>query len=152
MEKPPISDSDKTFLLDRLKELRAEVDELTYELSPCAVHGDAHIKNLMIRDGRAILLDFERFSYGQPEWDLGVTATERCTAKWWTAEQYQAFIDAYGFDVTQWSGFPTVQAVHQLKMTTWLMQNINEGEDIAAEFESRMRTIRGGVSSEWAPR
>lgn len=69
----------------------------------------------MIRDGKAVLIDFERFAYGQPEWDVGMTATEYDTAGWWSPEQYRAFVDAYGFDVTQWSGFPTVEAVHQLK-------------------------------------
>ena len=81
-----------------------------------------------------------------------MTATEYHTASWWSREQYRAFVDAYGFDITQWSGFPTVEAVHQLKMTTWIMQNIEEPEDIAAEYEARMRTIRDGKPSTWARR
>lgn len=152
VEKAPISDSDRTFLLSRLDELRGEVEQLDYPLEPCAIHGDAHIKNLMIRDGQAVLIDFERFAYGQPEWDIGMTATEWHTAGWWSSEQYRAFVDAYGFDITRWSGFPTIEAVHQLKMTTWIMQNIEESQDIAAEYEARMRTIRDGKPSIWAPR
>lgn len=152
VEKAPIAESDRTFLLARLDELRDQVAELEYPLEPCAIHGDAHIKNVMISGGTAVLIDFERFAYGQPEWDLGMTATEYNTAGWWTRAHYQAFIDAYGFDVTEWAGFPTIEAVHQLKMTTWIMQNIEESDEIAAEYESRMRTIRDGKPSAWAPR
>ncbi len=82
----------------------------------------------------------------------GMTATEDHTAGWCSSEQYRAFVAAYGFDVTQWSGFPTIEEVHQLKMTTWIMQNIEESEEIAEEHESRMRTIRDGKPSTWAPR
>lgn len=152
VEKAPIGDSDRRFLLTHLEELRDQADELKYELEPCALHGDAHIKNVMVSDGQAILIDFERFAHGQPEWDLGMTATEYRTAGWWTPGQYRAFVDGYGYDVTEWSGFPTVQAVHQLKMTTWIMQNVEESQDIADEFESRMKTIRDGQPSTWNPR
>lgn len=152
VEQAPIDESDRAFLLRRLAELRDEVAELDYVLPACAVHGDAHVKNLMVCEGEAILIDFERFAYGQPEWDLGMTGTEYRTAGWWTADQYRAFVDAYGFDVTTWSGFPTVQAVHQLKMTTWIMQNVHESQEIADEFTARMRTIRDGQPSKWLPR
>lgn len=151
VERANIPESDQNFLLERLDMLREEVDNLSYDLPSCAVHGDAHIKNLMVRGGEAVLIDFERFAYGQPEWDLGVTATEYCSAGWWTSEQYKQFADAYGFDVTSWSGFSTVQAVHQLKMTTWLMQNIQESQDVANEFNARMMTIRDGLNAKWSP-
>ncbi len=152
VEKAPIADSDRDFLLRRLDELSDEVASLDYVLPASAVHGDAHIGNLMISNGDPVLIDFERFAYGQPEWDLGMTATEYRTAGWWSAAQYRAFVDAYGFDVTRWAGFRTVEAVHQLKMTTWIMQNVCESQDIADEFEARMRTIRDGLASTWSPR
>jgi aminoglycoside phosphotransferase (APT) family kinase protein len=152
VEKALIGENDRRFLLGRLEELRGDMEELTYELQPCALHGDAHIKNLMVCGDKALLIDFERFAYGQPEWDLGMTATEYRTAGWWTPEEYETFTSAYGYDVTNWSGFGTVQAVHQLKMTTWIMQNVQESQQIADEFESRMRTIRDGLQSTWSPR
>lgn len=153
IEKAPIAESDRRFLLRRLDELSDEVAALEYVLPASAVHGDAHIGNVMIADdGAPVLIDFERFAYGQPEWDLGMTATEFRTAGWWSDAEYQTFVDSYGFDVTQWSGFQTVQAVHQLKMTTWIMQNVQESQDIADEYDARMRTIRDGLSSTWSPR
>lgn len=46
----------------------------------------------------------------------------------------------------------TETVLDTLEMTTWIMQNIQESEDIAAEYESRMRTIRDGKPSTWGPR
>jgi aminoglycoside phosphotransferase (APT) family kinase protein len=149
-----VSSADKDFLIGHLGELAAELPRLRYPLAPAPTHGDAHVQNLMFRDGQAILIDFERFAWGQPEWDLSMTATEYQTAGWWTESEYGQFVEAYGYDVTTWTdGFPVLQAVHEIKMTTWLMQNVNESPKIAREYEKRMRTIRGEVtnSGNWRP-
>ena len=106
----------------------------------------------MIRDHQPVLIDFERFAWGQPEWDLAMTATEYLTAKWWTDEEYRQFVDAYGYDVTSWAeGFDILRAVHELKMTTWLMQNVAASPEIADEYQVRMRTLGGEPSSGWRP-
>jgi aminoglycoside phosphotransferase (APT) family kinase protein len=147
-----IPDEDKQFLTDLLNTLTKSVTELRYPLQPAPTHGDAHSENLMIRDGEPVLIDFERFAWGQPEWDLAMTATEYLTAKWWTDAEYAKFCAAYGYDITTWTeGFPVLQAVHQLKMTTWLMQNVTESQEIADEYQARMRTLRGEPSPGWQP-
>lgn len=148
----PIPNDDKDFLSRLLGDLGEKVSTLDYPLSPAPTHGDGHSENLMIRDDEPVLIDFERFAWGQPEWDLAMTATEYLTAKWWTDEQYAQFCDAYGYDVTTWDdGFPILQAVHELKMTTWLMQNAAESQEIADEYQVRMRTLRGEPSPGWRP-
>ncbi|GHF84102.1 hypothetical protein FHX82_001156 [Amycolatopsis bartoniae] len=53
------------------------------------------------------------------------------TAGWWT----------------DWDGFPTLRATHEIKMTTWIMQNANNSPEIKAEFETRMHTIRTGEAT-----
>ena len=148
----PVPGSDKAFLLDRLVELRERVAELRWPLAEAVVHGDAHDHNVMIEDGRPLLIDFERFAWGQPEWDLAVTATEYQTGGWWSADEYATFVEAYGFDVTNWDGWPVVLAVNELKMTTWIMQNIAESGEIADEYEARMHTLRTSrVDRPWRP-
>jgi aminoglycoside phosphotransferase (APT) family kinase protein len=144
--------TDKSVLLQRLGDLQPELLELCYPLYAAPTHGDAHSENLIICDSRPVLIDFERFAWGQPEWDLAMTATEYLTAKWWTDDEYRQFVDAYGYDVTCWTeGFDVLRAVHELKMTTWLMQNIAESPEIADEYQVRMRTLRGESSSGWRP-
>ncbi|GAA0432670.1 hypothetical protein Aca07nite_19900 [Actinoplanes capillaceus] len=152
IESADISDSDKNFLLDRLSFLRTEITSLSFPLAMAPTHGDAHSENIMIRAGMPILIDFERFAWGHPEWDLAMTATEYETARWWTEGEYMAFVEEYGYDIRSWvKGFPILRQVHELKMTTWLMQNTGESEEIAAEFQARMRTIRDGVTATWKP-
>jgi Ser/Thr protein kinase RdoA (MazF antagonist) len=147
----PVSTDDKAVLRQRLEKLRAELPRLDFPLAPAPTHGDAQCENLIIGDGHATLIDFERFAWGQPEWDLAITATEYLTAGWWTDDQYRQFVDAYGYDVTSWSGFELLQATHELKMTTWLMQNVNESPEIADEHRVRMQTIRGEDRPAWRP-
>ncbi|WP_433792143.1 phosphotransferase family protein [Actinoplanes sp. CA-252034] len=147
-----IPSNDKDFLLRNLGELRLKLESLCFPLASAPTHGDAHSENIMIRDGVPVLIDFERFAWGQPEWDLAMTATEYETAGWWTEEEYGAFASAYGYDVRSWSeGYAILRRVHELKMTTWLMQNIGESSDIADEFQVRMRTIRDGIKAKWRP-
>jgi aminoglycoside phosphotransferase (APT) family kinase protein len=136
---------DREFLHRRLAELRQALPDLRFPLSPGPIHGDAHVQNVMIADGTPTLIDFERFGLGQPEWDVSVTATEYLTAGWWTPDQYATFCDAYGFDVTQWSGFDVLRRTNELKMVSWLMQNIAQSEEIAYEYRARMATLRGRI-------
>jgi hypothetical protein len=152
IERSPIPPNDKEFLLGRLEQLRADIEVLKFPLAPAPTHGDAHNENLMVQESRTLLIDFERFAWGQPEWDLSMTATEYLSAKWWSAQEYQQFSESYGFDVTTWTdGFDTLKSVHELKMTTWLMQNVAESQDIADEYQVRMRTLRGEQSKGWRP-
>jgi aminoglycoside phosphotransferase (APT) family kinase protein len=153
IEGATVSTKDKDFLLNRFEELEIEVSHLNYPLAPAPTHGDAHTGNLMIHGDQFSLIDFERFAWGQPEWDLSMTATEYQTAGWWTDAEYASFAEAYGYDIMSWiEGFPTVLAVHEIKMTTWLMQNVNESPDIAHEYENRMRRIRReNTAAPWRP-
>jgi Ser/Thr protein kinase RdoA (MazF antagonist) len=152
IEEASVSPADKEFLLRRVHELTAEVSALRYPLALGPTHGDAHVQNLMFCDDQPVLIDFERFAWGHPEWDLSMTATEYLTAGWWTDAEYESFAEAYGYDVTSWAeGFPVLRAVHEIKMTTWLMQNVNESPDIAREYEVRMQTIRGKAAPHWQP-
>nr|WP_281174096.1 aminoglycoside phosphotransferase family protein [Amycolatopsis taiwanensis] len=152
VEKAPVPDADKEILLARCEELRDEIAALQFPLAPTVIHGDAHIKNVMVNAGRTVLIDFENVAWGQPEWDLSMTATEYVTAGWWSAGQYAEFAEAYGFDVTSWEGFRTLRATHEIKMTTWIMQNVDQSPDIAAEYRTRIQTIRNGhVDQRWRP-
>jgi Ser/Thr protein kinase RdoA (MazF antagonist) len=147
-----LAEKDKAFLADRLRSLRDQYQGLRFRLPPSAVHGDAHQSNLIKRpDGAVILIDFERFARGHPETDLSVTATEYLIG-WHTGEQYAGFVRAYGHDVRNWEGFPVVRAINELKMTTWLMQNIGESERIAAEFRTRLASLHdSSAPRDWQP-
>lgn len=152
VEVAPVPPSDKRFLLALLGDLRSVLDYLEFPLKPAPTHGDAHSENIMVVEDKPVMIDFERFAWGQPEWDLAMTATEYKTAGWLTPDEYGAFASAYGYDVMSWTeGFDVLRRVHELKMTTWLMQNVKESSEIAEEYQVRMRTIRDGIPAIWQP-
>ncbi|MGW3351273.1 phosphotransferase family protein [Nonomuraea rubra] len=139
---PILTEEDREFLLARRRELQSAYDTLAFPLKPCAVHGDAHSDNLIKAvDGSIVLIDFERFAFGPPETDLAVTAIEH-TLGWGTRAEYDHFAERYGFDVLTWEGFPVLKDINELKMTTWLMQNVDEDAAIAQEFHNRMHSLR----------
>ena len=105
----------------------------------------------MVNDDQVILIDFERFAWGQPEWDLSVTATEYLSAGWWTSSQYDRFTASYGYDVTEWESFPLLRSVQEIKMTTWIMQNIEQSDQVADEYARRIHDIRAERAGHWQP-
>jgi aminoglycoside phosphotransferase (APT) family kinase protein len=148
VEAADLAPADRQYLVEVIDELTDALAGLDYPLPEAVNHGDAHVQNLMFVGNQPQILDFEGVCWGHPEWDLITTATEYVTAGFWTADQYRDFVDAYGFDITKWSGFDVMRRVRELTMTTWLMQNVNESPEIRAEFEKRMGTIRAGHPTE----
>ncbi|MEU8918553.1 aminoglycoside phosphotransferase family protein [Streptomyces nigrescens] len=148
-----IPEDDRAFLRKRAHELRDRVADLRFESEKGPVHGDAHVQNLMVdRNDQVILIDLERFSFDFPEWDLMVTATEHHSLGWQTKEEYGAFIGAYGRDLRAWPGFPTLRAVQEFNMTTWLMQNVSESAETAAEYARRISSLRNeDAPRDWNP-
>ncbi|MGP3949849.1 phosphotransferase enzyme family protein [Streptomyces sp. 7N604] len=148
-----IPEDDREFLRKRGRELRDRFAEVRFESAKGPVHGDAHVQNLMVdRHGQVILIDFESFCFDHPEWDLMVTATEHDSLGWQTAEQYAAFVSAYGRDLRDWPGFATLRAIQEFKMTTWLMQNIAESPEVAQEYERRIASLRDDdAPRNWQP-
>ncbi|GAA3847069.1 aminoglycoside phosphotransferase family protein [Saccharothrix violaceirubra] len=153
LEKSDAPVEDVTFLLERFESLAAQVRDLDFPLDPCIVHGDAHMGNVMLSDTEnPILIDLENVGIGQPEWDLTVAAVECATAKLMSVEKYGEYVEAYGFDVTRWSGFDVLRQIQEIKMTTWLMQNIRHSREILDEFSARVYALRNGHSGRvWRP-
>lgn len=147
-----LSNAEREFLTSRLANLRQQYSSVTFTLPPAAVHGDAHQSNLIQQpDGAVLLIDFERFAFGPPESDLALTATEYLIG-WHSDAAYASFCDTYGVDVTAWDGFPVMRAINELKMTTWLMQNVGESEQIASEFRTRLASLQDDdAPRDWQP-
>ncbi|MFD4144246.1 phosphotransferase enzyme family protein [Streptomyces sp. NPDC058572] len=147
-----ISESDRRFLSERYEELFERYEEIEFTLTSGALHGDAHQSNLM-RDaqGNVVLIDFEGMAFGPPEADLAMTATEYLIG-WHTKSEYQGFVTSYGWDVIDSPAFPVLRSIHELKMTTWLMQNVGESQRIATEYQTRIAALRDDSAPRaWQP-
>lgn len=148
-----IADEDRAFLLDRANHLGDAFAGLSFDLAPCVIHGDANVGNLLrTRDGRALLMDLDRFAIGPREWDLIQTATFYDRFGWHTEAEYRDFVRTYGYDILRWSGYPVLRDLRELVMVTWLMQNVGSGQEAAAEFQKRMTTLRLREAPDtWSP-
>lgn len=114
------------------------------EASQCpdvVLHGDANIGNILVSvDGDLAMLDLEGVCVGSSAWDLMITAAYRDLG-WHTDEEYAAFCEVVGFDVTQDPAWPMLKAVQELRMTCWLAQKAASDQQIAEEFESRVADL-----------
>jgi aminoglycoside phosphotransferase (APT) family kinase protein len=138
-----ISNDDRAFLRRRRQELADRLADLPFKGAKGPVHGDAHTDNLMVdRQGQLHLIDLENFCVDHQEWDLVVASHEFDRLGWVTADQYSAFVRGYGRDLREWCGFRVLSAIQELRMTTWLMQNVAEGSHVAAEVRNRLASLR----------
>ena len=107
-----------TFLSQRVDQLENELADVTYALPPAVLQGDPQHRNALHQNhGRAVLCDWDTVAFGQPEWDL-TTVEIHCRRFGYGPAHYQAFSDAYGFDVTAWPGYPILRDLRELRMIT----------------------------------
>lgn len=139
-----IDDGDRRWLYGLHTELQAAWLELPAGAPHSAVHGDARSGNIVrTTTGQHVMMDLERFSVGPPEWDLVSTAIGHTTLVSVTAADYTAFCTAYGTDVTQWPGYPTLAAIRELRMVTYAAQHAAYHPSWAEQAQYRIDCLRG---------
>jgi Ser/Thr protein kinase RdoA (MazF antagonist) len=150
---PAISEDERTVLQTVAENLRNTFNELVYVLNSAVLHGDANRTNaLRTRDGTIVFLDLPRVCVGPREWDLVGAAVGRQLG-WHTAEQYAAFCERYGFDVTSWAGYGVLSQVQALRMTCWLAQKAGDSREIAEEVSRRIADLADpDRPRRWQPR
>lgn len=118
--------------------IRHAYSGLNFELGRTVLHGDANIGNILqLADGGVVLFDLGGMCWGPPEWDLTITAVYRDLG-WHTSAEYEAFCDAYGYDITTWHGYPALRATRELRMTCWLSQKAGDDDEIRREVIQRI--------------
>lgn len=143
---------DMTFLSEQLRSLRSAFPQVRFVRPHGVIHGDANRKNCL-RDGAGsvLLIDLERFSLGPREWDLVVAAVYRRLG-WYTEDEYRAFTNAYGWDVTEWHGYPVLAAIRELRMTLWLAARAGREPRLIPEAQHRIATLRDPTAPRsWKP-
>jgi hypothetical protein len=138
-----LAEPDRRFLLDRCAEVENALAELTFALPRGLVHGDAHPGNVIVGPDGPVLCDFDSSCVGPPEWDLTPLAVGR-ERFGDPAGRYRTLADAYGFDVTSWSGFPVLRAVRELKLTTSVLPILRSHRSVREEFGHRLAALRDG--------
>ncbi|WP_405869371.1 phosphotransferase enzyme family protein [Streptomyces sp. NBC_00005] len=143
----------RAYLRSLAEELAAEYDRLQFALPAGPVHGDFNVGNVL-RDvaGHPKVIDLDGFVTGPREWDLIQTAMYYDSFGWHTEAEYSDFVQGYGFEVREWSGYAVLRSVRELLMVAWLSQNADTNPRAAEEVEKRVETLRSGGSRRgWAP-
>ena len=140
-----LSDVDRAWLRERLRELIQAWSDLPVGQPKCVVHGDAWVGNVarLQRTGQTVLMDLERCSHGQPEWDLVSTAVKLTTTGALTEHDYAKFCHAYGTDVREWAGWNTMRHIRELRMTTYAAQHAAQRPEWRNEAQYRVDCLRG---------
>ncbi|MEU1187111.1 aminoglycoside phosphotransferase family protein [Streptomyces sp. NPDC005859] len=138
-----ISDDDRQWLNGRLEDLKQQWASRPKGLPECVVHGDAWVGNVARTEAGPLLMDFERASFGPPEWDLVSTAVKLTTTGAVSAEEYAAFCETYGFDVTEWEGYELLAGARELRMATYAAQHAASRPEWRREAQYRIDCLRG---------
>ena len=105
----------RSYAKQRIAELADAVRDQAWPLAAGLLHGDAHIGNVLLDEGRPVLSDWDSMMVGNPGWDLVPTAVE--PQRWRrSAAQYATFAAAYGHDVTTWDGYH-----HLRELAEWFL-------------------------------
>jgi hypothetical protein len=71
---------------------------------------------------------------------------------WYDSSEYSAFVEAYGWDVTEWEGYPVLAAIRELAMTAWLAARTGREPRLVDEARRRIASLRDDATPRtWSP-
>lgn len=136
-----VSTDDLTFLRDQCDRVEERLAELTYELPPGPIHGDAFMGNLINGPDGAVICDFDSACNGPREWDLTPLAVGKLRFDY-LGDDYGTLAHAYGFDVIQWPGFPTLRRLRELQLVASLVPVLGSRAPLRPQWQHRLDTYR----------
>lgn len=145
-----LSGADRSWLLDRCAALaETYYERLEFGLPYGLIHGDAHRGNLLRSRGRLVLCDWDSVSAGPREIDL--VPTLQGVRFGLTERQRGAFIEAYGYDMTAWPGYPVLRDMRELQTLTAVLRNARRDPRAHDELNLRLASLRAGDDRPWNP-
>lgn len=146
-----ISAEDRAFLLHRCESLRNRLCGQRDAFARTAVHGDAHLGNVIAGPRGPVLCDLDSMCAGPPEWDLTPLAVGHLRMDH-PPERYRRFVAAYGTDVTTRPDFALLRALRELKITASALPVLRGNPRIREQLRLRLRTMRAGdLRTPWSP-
>ncbi|MER6558122.1 aminoglycoside phosphotransferase family protein [Streptomyces sp. NPDC001027] len=136
-----IDPADAAFLRARRDGFAGAASALAPRLRPGPIHGDALARNVHIGPDGPVLVDLETFSVDLREHDLVVMALSR-DRYGLPAQAYDAFTEAYGWDVREWEGCAVLRGARETASCAWVAQHAPTNPGAAAEFRRRVASLR----------
>jgi len=146
-----IDPADAAYLRERRDGFAAAAAALVPHLPPGPIHGDALARNVHVGPDGPVLVDLETFSCDLREHDLVVLALSR-DRYGLAADAYDAFTEAYGWDVREWDGCGVLRGARETASCAWVAQHAPSNEAALAEFRRRVASLRDGDPAvRWYP-
>ncbi|MFG2606130.1 phosphotransferase [Streptomyces sp. NPDC048514] len=146
-----IDPADAAYLRARRDGFAAAAAALAPRLTPGPIHGDALPRNVHIGPDGPVLVDLETFSADLREHDLVVMALSR-DRYGLPAEAYDAFTEAYGWDVREWEGCAVLRGARETASCAWVAQHAPANPKALAEFRRRVASLRDeDATVRWYP-
>ncbi|MFD9976387.1 phosphotransferase enzyme family protein [Streptomyces sp. NPDC059017] len=136
-----IDPADAAYLRERRDGFAAAAAALTPHLPRGPIHGDALPRNVLVGPDGPVLVDLETFSSDLREHDLVVLALSR-DRYGLDAAAYDAFTDAYGWDVRAWGGCAVLRGARETASCAWVAQHAPTNPRALAEFRRRVASLR----------
>jgi aminoglycoside phosphotransferase (APT) family kinase protein len=132
---------EQRWLLAERVRLLETYGQLDFPLGIGHIHGDAYPGNVLWNGDQAILGDWDETAVGPRELDLANTFQGVRFGR--TAQQLQAFAQAYGYDMADWPGLSTLRAMRDLHTLGSYIRRAGQGEESAAkELQYRLATLK----------
>lgn len=143
-----MTEQDRSWLLARIGELRAAWATLATALEDGLIHGDAHSNNLIrVRGGDVVLSDWDHVGYGPREWDLIQPYYMHRRFGRHSPRELRDFADAYGWDVSTWTGFETLLQVREISGLSPYVRKAAVQDWAWSEVAHRLATLQSGDST-----
>lgn len=148
-----LSSGNRAWLLARRTELLDDYARLDFPLGQGWIHGDAYPGNTLWDGDRALLGDWDEVGTGPRELDL--VNTHQGVRFGRSQAERDAFTEAYGYDVTQWLGFPILREMRDLHtLGSYIrLADIGGNEQAMSELSLRLDTLKQGhTDARWNTR
>lgn len=143
-----IDPEEREWLTERCSALSdAYYERLEFSLPYGLVHGDAHRGNLLRTPGGHLLCDWDSVSAGPREIDLAPTMAGVRFGL--TEAQRDGFVEAYGYDIRHWAGYPVLRDTRELQTLTALLRNAHLDRDALGVLRFRLASLRAGDNRTW---
>lgn len=146
----PADDPEAGFVRERAADLAAPWAEAAQAdpLGRALVHGDLHHGNVVAGPTGPLLTDLELMGSGPPSYDAApaVVGVDRYGTEPASAAM---FLEAFGTDPREWSGFATFVAVYELWVTAWAVGVRHQDPGWATEASRRVAGLRDGSTDRW---
>jgi hypothetical protein len=136
-----VDPADVAFLRRRRDEFARAAAGLAPHLPRGPIHGDALPRNIHIGPDGPVLVDLETFSSDLREHDLVVQVLSR-DRYGVPAAEYEAFAEAYGWDVVGWEGYEVLRGSRETAGCAWVAQHARANPAARTEFRRRVASLR----------